>query len=83
MKKPFTDAPYVHPCRYPSGHAQHLRAIAFAKENQQQLLWITAYDKPKRQDDAKFKGERLEQLKEEWLQLHQPARQAFQACPRS
>ena len=32
-------------------------------------MWITAYDKPKKQDDAKFKGERLEQLKEEWLQL--------------
>ena len=69
VQKPFTDAPYVHPFRFPSGHAQHLRAIAFAKENQQQLLWITAYDKPKKQDDAKFKGERLEQLKEEWLQL--------------
>ena len=29
-EEPFTDAPFVHPFRAPSYHAQHLRSIAFA-----------------------------------------------------
>jgi hypothetical protein len=66
---PFTAAPYVHPFRYPSAHAQHLRAIGFAKEKKQRILWTTAYDKPKVAGEARFKGEKGEALKEEWLQL--------------
>ena len=42
---PFDVAPFVHPFRYPSFHATQLRAIAFAKENNQQVFWVAAYDK--------------------------------------
>ena len=68
-RAPFNTAAYVHPFRYPSAHAQQLRAIAFAKENRQRLLWTTAFDKPKQDGEARFKGERGEELKEQWLQL--------------
>ena len=67
-RAPFTTA-YVHPFRYPSAHAQQLRAIAFAKEKRQRLQWTTAFDKPKHDGEARFKGDRGEELKEEWLQL--------------
>ena len=66
---PFNTVAYVHPFRYPSAHAQQLRAIAFAKENKQRLLWTTAYDKPHPEAAAHLKGLRGEELKEEWLQL--------------
>ena len=68
-EKPFTEAPYVHPFRYPSGHARQLRAIEFAKSHKRQLLWTTAYDKPQAKNDSKDQGERAEQRKEDWLQL--------------
>ena len=41
---PFDVAPFVHPFRYPSYHATQLRAIAFAKQNNQQVFWVAAYD---------------------------------------
>ena len=68
-RAPFNTAAYVHPFRYPSAHAQQLRAIAFAKEKRQRLLWTTAFDKPKQDGEARFKGARGEELQEEWLQL--------------
>ena len=68
-RAPFNTAAYVHPFRYPSAHAQQLRAIAFAKEKKQRLLWTTAYDKPHPEAAARLKGSRGEELKEEWLQL--------------
>ena len=67
-RSPFVEAPYVSPFRYPSGHAQQLRAIAFAKTKQRRLHWITAYDAVQH-EDAKFKGEKGEKQKEQWLQL--------------
>jgi hypothetical protein len=69
QKKPFTEAAYVHPFRYPSGHAQQLRAIDFAKARKQRLLWVTAHDVCRAKDDSKIQGERAEQQKEAWLQL--------------
>ena len=42
---PFDVAPFVHPFRYPSFHATQLRAISFAKTNNQQVFWVAAYDK--------------------------------------
>ena len=68
-RAPFNTAAYVHPFRYPSAHAQQLRAIAFAKEHRQRLLWVTAFDKPQREAEAHLKGSRGAELKEEWLQL--------------
>ena len=68
-RAPFNTAAYVHHFRYPSHHAQHLRAIAFAKEKRQRLFWTTAFDKPKQDGEARFKGERGEEKKEEWLHL--------------
>ena len=68
QETPFTEAPYVSPFRYPSNHAQHLRAIQFAKAHSKRLYWITAYDAVQH-DAADFKGERGEKKKEQWLQL--------------
>ena len=63
QETPFTEAPYVSPFRYPSNHAQHLRAIQFAKAQCKRLYWITAYDAVQH-DAADFKGERGEKKKD-------------------
>ena len=41
----FADAPFVHPFRAPSYHAQHLRSLNFARSKNRRLLWVTAWDK--------------------------------------
>ena len=41
----FVDAPFVHPFRAPSYHAQHLRSLNFARNRSRRLLWVTAFDK--------------------------------------
>ena len=69
QKKPFTEAAYVHPFQYPSGHAQQLRAIHFAKARKQRLLRATAHDVCRAKDDSKIQGERAAQQKDAWLQL--------------
>ena len=38
MEEPFVDAPYVHPFRQPSFHAQQLRAMNFAKARGRRIL---------------------------------------------
>ena len=43
--EPFVDAPFVHPLRNPTNHAQRLRAIHFARERQHRVLWTLAYDR--------------------------------------
>ena len=42
---PFANAPFVHPFRAPSYHAQHLRSLHFANSSGYRVLWVTAYDK--------------------------------------
>ena len=66
----FTDAPFVHPFRAPSYHAQHLRSIAFAKNNNRKLLWVTAFDKFVNADNS-WKSEQGQQRKEKWLEYHE------------
>ena len=68
-EEPFKHAPYVNPFRYPSTHAQHLRAINFARAHKRQLLWLPAHDAPMEKDGKKWVGERAERNKENYLQL--------------
>ena len=69
QRAPFTEAPFVHPFRYPSGHAPQLPAIEFAKSRKERVLWFAAYVKPNVKDKLQVHGERGEQRKEEWLML--------------
>ncbi len=41
----FIDAPFVHPWRNPTNHAQSLRAIHCARGRESRILWTVAYDK--------------------------------------
>ena len=68
-KKPFAHAPFVHPFRHPSYHAQQLRAVTFARTAQRRLLWVVAHDKLLQQDKSHRKD--TEELrKERWLEFH-------------
>ena len=69
LEEPFTDAPFVHPFRYPSYHAQQLRAINFAKAKNRRLLWITAHDELKTRDAAVSKDKEVLR-KERWLEFN-------------
>lgn len=40
----FADAPFVHPFRSPTNHAQRLRALEFAREQGSRVLWVIAHD---------------------------------------
>ncbi len=68
-KAPFVNAPYVHPFRHPSYHAQQLRAMSFAKTTNHRLWWITAHDKPGAAVHA-VSHEKEQVRKEKWLQMH-------------
>ena len=69
LEDPFADAPFVHPFRAPSYHAQHLR-IAFAKARQQRILWITAFGKFVNSGKA-WTSENSQKRKERWLEYHE------------
>ena len=69
QQTPFTEAPFAHPFKYPSGHAEQLWAIELAKSRKQRALWFAAYGKPNVKDQVKLRGERGDQRKEEWLML--------------
>ena len=69
-EEPFTDAPFVHPFRAPSYHAQHLRSIAFARQHNQRLLWITAHDQLLTNDAPRKPGS-IENRREHWLEYHE------------
>lgn len=68
-RPPFTDAPFVHPFRHPSYHAQQLRAISFAQAHGRRLMWITAHDVPKTVE-KKRGAEQHEVRKERWMEFH-------------
>ena len=68
-EEPFANAPFVHPFRHPSYHAQQLRAINFAKTTQKRLLWIVAFDRPSK-DVSVLPKEKQELRKERWLEFH-------------
>ena len=70
LEDQFADAPFVHPFRAPSYHAQHLRSIAFAKTRQQKILWITAFDKFINSGKA-WTSENSQKRKERWLEYHE------------
>ena len=46
MEEPFVEAPYVHPFRQPSLHAQQLRAMYFANARGRRIMWMKAWDRP-------------------------------------
>ena len=66
----FADAPFVHPYRAPTYHAQHLRSMAFAKRNNRRVLWVTAFDMVMNTDHS-WKSEKGQQRKEKWLECHE------------
>ena len=68
-EEPFSRAPFVHPFRFPSYHAQQLRAIDFAKAENKRLMWITAHDVPSKNVSTVSK-EKDELRKERWLEFH-------------
>ena len=70
MQDPFMDAPFVHPLRAPSYHAQHLRSIHFARVRQRRLLWIPAFDKLLTHEEALQPGQ-LERRQNRWLEYHE------------
>ena len=69
MREPFADAPFVHPFRQPSFHAQQLRAMNFAKVGGLRVLWVRAVDRLlQREKRANTEKEALRE--ENWLQYH-------------
>ena len=40
----FVEAPFVHPFRAPTNHAQRLRALHFARSHRSRVLWVLAHD---------------------------------------
>ena len=63
-------APYIHPCNWPKYQASQERAALFAQAQGSQILWVRAVDVPNTSEDKGMKKERLEELRHEWLQLH-------------
>ena len=70
MQDPFMDAPFVHPLRAPSYHAQHLRSIHFARVHKQRLLWVPAFDKLLTTEETLQPGQ-LERRQDKWLEYHE------------
>jgi len=69
MEEPFASAPFVHPFRHPSYHAQQLRTVAFAKANKRRLLWMTAHD-VLAPGTTTSRADKHELRKERWLEFH-------------
>ena len=63
-------APYIHPCNWPKYQASQKRAVLFAQAQSSQILWLRAIDVPNTSEDKGMNKERLEELRNEWLQLH-------------
>ena len=53
MQGRFTSAPFVHPFRCPTNHAQRLRAWHFARFTKSRILWIVAHDELSKQTGNK------------------------------
>ena len=68
----FSLAPFVHPFRAPSYHAQHLRSLHFAAASGCRVLWVTAYDKMIK-TDRQLRPEQEEARRERWLEYHERA----------
>ena len=64
----FAQAPFVHPFRSPTNHAQRLRAMEFAREHESRLLWVVAYDKLVSTEKVSEKAQSTEAL-QTWLTL--------------
>ena len=69
IEEPFVDAPYVHPFRQPSFHAQQLRAMNFAKTRGRRVLWMKAVDKLCR-EEKRAQTEKEALREEKWLTYH-------------
>ena len=69
IQEPFADAPYVHPFRQPSFHAQQLRAMNFAKARCRRIMWLRAVDKLC-QAEKRATTEKEAIREEHWLEYH-------------
>ena len=47
MAGKFVSAPFVHPFRAPTNHAQRLRSLHFARVHGSRVFWVVAHDAPK------------------------------------
>jgi uncharacterized protein YecT (DUF1311 family) len=65
----FAEAPFVHPYRAPTNVAHRLRALRFARERQQPLLWVVAHDELVSKDKISSRTN-LEQAQQNWLTYH-------------
>ena len=61
---PFQNAPFVNPLRYPTAHAEHLRALEFARMNKSRVMWTTAYDDIMTESVRVRLGDRMEETKQ-------------------
>ena len=60
LQTPFAQAPYVHPLNKPRYQAQLLRALNFAKQTGQRLMWTLATDVPATGNELETEASNLE-----------------------
>ena len=65
----FRDAPFVHPFRSPTNHAQRLRSLDFARVRKSKILWIVAHDDLISKEKVKAKAA-SDATKQTWLMYH-------------
>ena len=66
QKRIIIEAPFVHPFRSSTNHAQHLRSVDFARVRNARILWIVAHDDFMSID--KMKGNSInDSAKQNWL----------------
>ena len=63
-------APFLHPCNWPKYQASQKRAVLFARAQGSQILWVQAIDMPNTTEDKALTKARLDQMREQWLPLH-------------
>ena len=71
LRKPFAEAPYIHPFNAPTYHAQMLRARNFAKASGRRILWSPACDLPVLEEDKHKPRDQWAAEKERFLTLHE------------
>jgi hypothetical protein len=64
----FEAAPLVHPFNRPAYHAQICHGVEYAKAMGKQIYWTVAADWPLTVEDEALGPERLEQMRESWLE---------------
>ena len=65
----FREAPFVHPFRSPTNHAQRLRSLNFARDRGCRILWVVAHDELISKDKVTPKAA-SDTAKQNWLMYH-------------